>query len=157
MSVLAGLASPAESTLPVPQPDENHEGREGVVRRIRSEGVRERSLNEVAFLTVAEVASVMRVSKMTVYRLVHSGHLPAIRVGRSFRVPEQAVHEYVLGSYVRSIESTDRRDMGFPGGPWWGNPVVDVRSPRRSTSCRGRPGRDGDHDRGRVISADGPR
>ena len=60
----------------------------------------ERPLNEVKFLTVAEVASVMRVSKMTVYRLVHSGHLPAIRVGRSFRVPEQAVHEYLRESFV---------------------------------------------------------
>lgn len=60
----------------------------------------ERPLNEVQFLTVAEVATVMRVSKMTVYRLVHSGHLPAIRVGRSFRVPEQAVHEYLRDSYV---------------------------------------------------------
>ncbi|MFK8843705.1 helix-turn-helix domain-containing protein [Streptomyces sp. Ac-502] len=46
-------------------------------------------------MTVAEVATVMRVSKMTVYRLVHSGDLPAIWVGRSFRVPEQAVHEYL--------------------------------------------------------------
>jgi excisionase family DNA binding protein len=60
----------------------------------------ERPLSEVKFLTVAEVASVMRVSKMTVYRLVHSGHLPAIRVGRSFRVPENAVHEYLRESYV---------------------------------------------------------
>jgi excisionase family DNA binding protein len=59
-----------------------------------------RPLNEVVFLTVAEVAAVMRVSKMTVYRLVHSGHLPAIRVGRSFRVPEQAVHDYLRESYV---------------------------------------------------------
>ena len=32
------------------------------------------------FLTVAEVASLMRVSKMTVYRLVHNGELPAVRV-----------------------------------------------------------------------------
>ncbi|MFP3988703.1 helix-turn-helix domain-containing protein [Streptomyces sp. E11-3] len=60
----------------------------------------ERPLSEVVFLTVAEVATVMRVSKMTVYRLVHSGHLPAIRVGRSFRVPENAVHEYLRDSYV---------------------------------------------------------
>ena len=60
----------------------------------------ERPLSEVNFLTVAEVATVMRVSKMTVYRLVHSGHLPAIRVGRSFRVPEQAVHAYLRESYV---------------------------------------------------------
>ena len=48
-------------------------------------------LSEVRFLTVAEVAEMMRVSKMTVYRLVHSGDLPAIRFGRSFRVPESAV------------------------------------------------------------------
>ncbi|MFG1708407.1 excisionase family DNA-binding protein [Nonomuraea sp. M3C6] len=37
----------------------------------------------------------MGVSEMTVYRLVHSGHLPTVRVGRSFRVPEQAVHDYI--------------------------------------------------------------
>ena len=50
-----------------------------------------RDLSEVRFLTVAEVADMMRVSKMTVYRLVHAGELPAIRFGRSFRVPESAV------------------------------------------------------------------
>ena len=57
-------------------------------------------LSEVRFLTVAEVAAVMRVSKMTVYRLVHAGTLPALRLGRSFRVPEQAVHDYLRQSYV---------------------------------------------------------
>jgi excisionase family DNA binding protein len=57
-------------------------------------------LSDVRFLTVAEVASIMRVSKMTVYRLVHSGELEAIRVGRSFRVPEQAVNRYLKGSFV---------------------------------------------------------
>ena len=57
------------------------------------------NLARVQFLTVAEVAAAMRVSKMTVYRLVHSGELPAVRVGRSFRVPEDAVHEYLRGSY----------------------------------------------------------
>jgi len=51
------------------------------------------------FLTVAEVANLMRVSKMTVYRLVHSGELPAVRVGRSFRVHAKAVHEYLQTSY----------------------------------------------------------
>ena len=51
------------------------------------------ALRDVRFLTVAEVADMMRVSRMTVYRLVHSGELPAIRFGRSFRVPESAVAE----------------------------------------------------------------
>jgi excisionase family DNA binding protein len=45
------------------------------------------SFDDVRFLTVAEVAEMMRVSKMTVYRMVHAGELPAIRFGRSFRVP----------------------------------------------------------------------
>lgn len=50
------------------------------------------------FLTIAEVAEIMRVSKMTVYRLVHAGEMPAVRVGRSFRVHESAVNEYLEAS-----------------------------------------------------------
>ncbi|KRE38048.1 transcriptional regulator [Janibacter sp. Soil728] len=59
-------------------------------------------LGEVRFLTVAEVAAIMRVSKMTVYRMVHNGDLPAVRVGRSFRVPEDAVHTYLETSFVET-------------------------------------------------------
>ena len=62
----------------------------------------ERQLAEVRFLTVAEVAGIMRVSKMTVYRMVHSGELPAVRVGRSFRVPEDAVHQYLKTSFIQT-------------------------------------------------------
>ena len=57
-------------------------------------------LEDVSFLTVAEVAGVMRVSKMTVYRMVHSGELTVVRVGRSFRVPAIAVREYLSGVHV---------------------------------------------------------
>lgn len=59
-------------------------------------------LGELRFLTVAEVAALMRVSKMTVYRLLHSGELPGVRVGRSFRVPEHAVHEYLRGAFIEA-------------------------------------------------------
>lgn len=44
----------------------------------------------------------MRLSKMTIYRLVHSGELPAVRVGRSFRIPEQAVHDYLTAAHVQA-------------------------------------------------------
>lgn len=57
---------------------------------------------DVRFLTVAEVAARMRVSKMTVYRLVHSGELEAVRVGRSFRVPDDAVQEYLRRSFFQA-------------------------------------------------------
>jgi len=56
-------------------------------------------ISEVKFLTVAEVAAMMRVSKMTVYRLVHGGELPAVRVGRSFRVAQEDVDEYLRKSF----------------------------------------------------------
>jgi len=59
-------------------------------------------LREVRFLTVAEVAGLMRVSKMTVYRMVHAGELPAVRVGRSFRVPEKAVQDYLKGAFFEA-------------------------------------------------------
>ncbi len=59
-------------------------------------------LSESTFLTVAEVAGRMRVSKMTVYRLVHGGELPAVRVGRSFRVLEEDVDEYLRKSFYNA-------------------------------------------------------
>lgn len=55
-------------------------------------------LSDVRFLTVAEVAKLMRVSKMTVYRMIHAGELPAVKFGRSFRVPESAVHDAISGA-----------------------------------------------------------
>jgi excisionase family DNA binding protein len=62
----------------------------------------DRPLGEVKLLTVAEVAAIMRLSKMTVYRMVNSGQLPALKVGRSVRIPEHVVDEYLRKSYVDS-------------------------------------------------------
>jgi excisionase family DNA binding protein len=39
---------------------------------------------------------------MTVYRLVHTGELTAVRVGRSFRVPERAVNDYLRDAFAES-------------------------------------------------------
>lgn len=49
------------------------------------------------FFTVAEVAEMTRVSRMTVYRMVHSGDLPAVRVGSSYRVPKSALDQLLSG------------------------------------------------------------
>ena len=61
-----------------------------------------RNVSDVKLMTVAEVAAVMRVSKMTVYRLVHSGELAAVRVGRSFRVTEEDVNAYLQKSFFQT-------------------------------------------------------
>lgn len=47
------------------------------------------------FLTVQEVAELMRVSTMTVYRLIKAGELRAARVGRSYRLREDEVETYL--------------------------------------------------------------
>ena len=54
-----------------------------------------------SLLTVAEVASAMRISTMTVYRLIKSGELPAVRVGRSYRVRGSAVEQYLSSRSVQ--------------------------------------------------------
>jgi excisionase family DNA binding protein len=48
-----------------------------------------------ALLTVREVADSMRVSNMTVYRLIRSSALPAIRVGKHFRIRARDLEHYL--------------------------------------------------------------
>ena len=51
--------------------------------------------DQPSLLTVREVAEVMRVSNMTVYRLIRSGELVATRLGRSYRIWVGDVHAYL--------------------------------------------------------------
>lgn len=57
-------------------------------------------LDTLDFLTVAEVATVLRVSKMTAYRLVHSGTLEGSRIGRVFRIQASSVRAYLSDAQV---------------------------------------------------------
>ena len=50
-------------------------------------------------MTVSEVASSLRVSTMTVYRLINGGDLPAARIGRSFRVRPQDLERYLSNQF----------------------------------------------------------
>ena len=59
-------------------------------------------LSKARFLTVQEVADLMRVSSMTVYRLIKAGELPAVRVRRAFRVSETDVDAYLAARYTQA-------------------------------------------------------
>jgi len=54
------------------------------------------------FQTVAEVAAILRVSNMTVYRLINTGSLAAIRIGKSFRIREDDLHRYLAEQYTKA-------------------------------------------------------
>ena len=53
-------------------------------------------------LTVSEVASAMRVSNMTVYRLIKAGELPAVRVGKNYRLRETDLERFLEERSVRT-------------------------------------------------------
>lgn len=41
------------------------------------------------------IADALRVGRATVYRLIRSGELKAVKVGRQYRVPRSALDEYL--------------------------------------------------------------
>jgi len=50
-------------------------------------------------MTVGEVADFMRVSSMTVYRLIKAGDLRAARVGKSYRIREEDINAFLASRY----------------------------------------------------------
>jgi len=57
---------------------------------------------EARLLTVNEVGDLLRVSRMTVYRLIKTGEMPSLRVGRSYRLREEDVHTYLMERYTEA-------------------------------------------------------
>lgn len=55
-------------------------------------------------MTVAEVADSLRVSTMTVYRIIKAGELPALRVGKNYRIRAVDLDAYLSSGEVRVHE-----------------------------------------------------
>lgn len=55
------------------------------------------------FMTVDEVAHLLRVTKKTIYRLLERGDIPAVKVGRSWRFEKAAINEWVNWLSAKSI------------------------------------------------------
>ncbi|HEY6566231.1 MAG TPA: helix-turn-helix domain-containing protein [Actinomycetota bacterium] len=58
-----------------------------------------------ALLTVSEVANAIRVSNMTVYRLIKSGELGAVRVGKGYRIRQTDLARFLDDRSVRVREA----------------------------------------------------
>ncbi len=69
-------------------------------------------------LTAAEVADQLRVSTMTIYRLIRRGELPAVRVGRNYRVRDEDLTAYLDAQIVdpASIDLGDLPEERSAGG-----------------------------------------
>lgn len=78
----------------------DREGQAGLHRLLWRNPVTE--TNRPRYLTVAEVANDMRVSTMTVYRLIKSGELAAVRVGKSYRIRVSDLDQFLDSRYVET-------------------------------------------------------
>ena len=47
------------------------------------------------FLTVNEVADILRVSKLTIWRYIEAGKLPAYKVGRDWRIDQEEFEKFL--------------------------------------------------------------
>ncbi len=61
--------------------------------------------SSASLMTVAEVSDVLRVSNMTVYRLIKAGQLGAIRVGKNYRIRQSDLETYLEGGVVQAESS----------------------------------------------------
>jgi len=54
-------------------------------------------LNENDILTVDEARHILKISRKTLYNLIKSGKLPAVKVGRGWRIMSSAIEKYLNG------------------------------------------------------------
>jgi excisionase family DNA binding protein len=80
-----------------------------------------------AFLTVAEVAEVLKLNQQTVRNWIDQGSLPAIRVGRRVRIKRSDFERLLDESYSGSSASAARR--GPSAQDFWGGMPVGVAEP----------------------------
>ena len=54
--------------------------------------------NEIpAVITVEELAEILRIGRNSAYKLVKSGEIDIIRIGRTIRIPKNALLDYLSG------------------------------------------------------------
>jgi excisionase family DNA binding protein len=50
---------------------------------------------EYEFLTVPEIAKVLKVNKMTIYRYIKAGKITAYKVGKGFRINKKELENFL--------------------------------------------------------------
>ena len=95
---------------------------------------------EESFLTVAEVAGMLKLNQQTVRNWIDQGSLPALRVGRRVRI-KRSDFERVLAQSYTAAPAPARQDAGPSAEDFWGGEPIGVVDP---VSRRGPRRREGD-------------
>ena len=65
-------------------------------------------------LTASEVAAYFRVSKATILRWCAEGRIPAIRIGREWRIPADELQKMVLARGHGGEKPVKEQDLSWP-------------------------------------------
>jgi excisionase family DNA binding protein len=83
---------------------------------------------EESFLTVAEVAGMLKLNQQTVRNWIDQGSLPALRVGRRVRI-KRSDFERVLAEAYTAGSGSAAQDAGPSAEDFWGGESVGVADP----------------------------
>ena len=85
-------------------------------------------LQEESFLTVAEVAEMLKLNQQTVRNWIDQGSLPALRVGRRVRIKRSDL-ERVLEEGYRAGTAAAAQPTGPSAEDFWGGEAVGIAEP----------------------------
>jgi len=83
---------------------------------------------EDSFLTVAEVAGILKLNQQTVRNWIDQGSLPALRVGRRVRIRRSDFDRVLAESYTSGTGSP-AQEAGPSAEDFWGGEPVGVADP----------------------------
>lgn len=63
------------------------------------------------FYTVNEIAKILQVAPLTIYRLTDKGHLQAYRVGRALRISREDLQAYLTKVKTRGRNGADHETI----------------------------------------------
>ena len=92
---------------------------------------------EETYLTVADVANVLKLNPQTVRNWIDQGSLPALRVGRRVRI-RRSDFDRVLAEGLRPGSGTAAADAGPSAADFWGGEPVGVAEPAPAPGQRER-------------------
>jgi len=89
---------------------------------------------EESFLTVAEVAELLKLNQQTVRNWIDQGSLPALRVGRRVRIRRSDLNRLLEEGYTGASRSSTPSEGPSADDFWGGEPVGLADPPTRSAS-----------------------
>src|SRR5919201_5951450 len=95
----------------------------------------ERADLEESFLTVAEVADMLKLNQQTVRNWIDQGSLPAVRVGRRVRIKRSDLERVLDEGYSSGGATTTQRAAGPSADDFWGGEAIGIAEPSPLTDA----------------------